>query len=190
MPLAKKFRAMMDFPFPGDTMGNFTVESVDVYVVKEDKGGIVYGVRMALSGPGKVQNVQQAIKALFSQHPTTFSGYGNPYQLWFMKPEIESLGEQRYAVTVQGAGARVYLEPELMRFLQYLNESNHLAAPSDPAAQETLVETYLERYRLEIQRRVGRYTRKLEHDRNWRISPRRAAGVKLAHTSGKAFDNC
>jgi hypothetical protein len=162
MPLAKKFRAMMDFPFPGDTMGNFTVESVDVYVVKEDKGGIVYGVRMALSGPGKVQNVQQAIKALFSQHPTTFSGYGNPYQLWFMKPEIESQGEQRYAVTVQGAGARVYLEPELMRFLQYLNESNHLAALSDPAAQETLVETYLERYRLEIQRRVGRYTRKLE----------------------------
>ena len=161
MPLAKKFRAMMDFPFPGDTMGNFTVESVDVYVVKEDKGGIVYGVRMALSGPGKVQNVQQAIKALFSQHPTTFSGYGNPYQLWFMKPEIESLGEQRYAVTVQGAGARVYLEPELMRFLQYLYESNHLAASSDPAAQETLVETYLERYRLEIQRRVGRYTRKL-----------------------------
>lgn len=100
MPLAKKFRAMMDFPFPGDTMGNFIVESVDVYVVKEDKGGIVYGVRMALSGPGKVQNVQQAIKALFSQHPTTFSGFGNPYQLWFMKPEIESLGEQRYAVTV------------------------------------------------------------------------------------------
>lgn len=78
-----------------------------------------------------------------------------------MKPEIESLGEQRYAVTVQGAGARVYLEPELMRFLQYLNESNHLAALSDPAAQETLVVTYLERYRLEIQRRVGRYTRKL-----------------------------
>jgi hypothetical protein len=166
MPLAKKFRAMMDFPFPGDTMGNFTVESVDVNVVKEDKGGIVYEVRMALSGPGKEQNVQQAIRALFSQHPITFSGYGNPYQLWFMKPKIESLGEQRYAVNVQGAGARVYLEPELMRFLQYLNDNSHLVAPSDPSAQETLVDTYLERYRLEIQRRVGRYTRKLEHDRN------------------------
>jgi hypothetical protein len=161
MPFANKFRAMMDFPFPGDAMGDFTVESVDVFVVKEDKGGIVYGVRMTLIGPGKVQKVQQAIKALFSQHPTTFSGYGNPYLLWFMKPEIESLGEQRYAVTAQGAGARVYLEPELRRFLQYLNESNQLAAPSDPAAQETLVETYLERYRLEIQSRVGRYTRKL-----------------------------
>jgi len=82
MPLAKKFRAMMDFPFPGDTMGDFTVESVDVYVVKEDKGGIVYGVRMALSGPGKVQNVQQAIKALFSQHPTTF------FRIWQPIPAL------------------------------------------------------------------------------------------------------
>lgn len=162
MPLAKKFRAMMDFPFTGDTVGDFTVEIVDVYVQKEDKGGIVYEVRMVLSGPGKVQNVQQAIKALLSQHPITFSGYGNPYQLWFLKPQIESLGEQRYAVNVQGAGARVYLEPELMHFLQYLNESNHLAEPSDPAAQKTLVDAYLAQYQLEIQRRVGRYIRKLE----------------------------
>jgi hypothetical protein len=121
---------------------------------------------MVLSGPGKVKNVGKAIKALFSQHPTTFSGYGNPYQLWFLKPEIESLGGERYAVTVQGAGARVYLEPELRRFLQYLNENNHLAASSDPAAQETWVETYLDQYRKEIQRHVGRYTRKLERERD------------------------
>ena len=161
MPFAKKFRAMMNFPFPGDTMGDFTVESVDVHDEKGGGDGYVYGVRMVLSGPGGVQGVQRALRALFSQHPTTFSGYGNPYQLWFRKPEIESLGEQRYAVNVQGAGVRVYHEPELRRFLQYLNESNHLAAPADPAAQETLVETYLERYRLEIKRRVERYNRKL-----------------------------
>lgn len=166
MPFAKKFRAMMDFPFPGDTLGNFTVESVDVDVVKEDQGGIVYGARMVLNGPGNVKNVQQAVKALFAQRPLTFSGYGNPYQLWFLKPEVESLGEQRYAVSVPGAGARVYLAPELARFLHYLNENNHLAAPTDPAAQEALVETYLEGYRLEVQRRVGRYTRKLEHDKD------------------------
>ena len=162
MPFAKKFRAMMNFPFPGDTMGDFTVESVDVHDEKGSGDGYVYGVRMVLCGPGGVQGVQRALRALFSQHPTTFSGYGNPYQLWFRKPEIESLGEQRYAVNVKGAGARVYLEPELRRFLQYLTESNQLAAPSDQAAQETLVETYLERYRNEIQRRVGRYTRRLE----------------------------
>ena len=161
MPFAKKFRAMMNFPFPGDTMGDFTVESVDVHDEQGGGDGYVYGVRMVLKGPGGVQGVQRVLKALFSQHPTTFSGYGNPYQLWFRKPETESLGGQRYAVTVKGAGARVYLEPELMRFLQYLGEDNPQAVPSDAAAQEALVEAYLDRYRTEIKRQVERYNRKL-----------------------------
>ena len=161
MPFAKKFRAMMDFPFPGDMIGDFAVESVDVRDEQSGGDGYVYGVRMVLRGPGGTQGVQRALRMLFAQHPTTFSGYGNPYQLWFRKPETESLGEQRYAVNVKGAGARVYLEPELTRFLQYLNEDNHLAVPSDTATQETFVEAYLERYRLEIKRRVERYNRKL-----------------------------
>ena len=152
---------MMNFPFPGDTIGDFTVESVDVRDEQGGQEGYVYGVRMVLRGPGGVQGVKRALKALFSQHPTTFSGYGNPYQLWFRKPEIESLGEQRYAVTVKGAGARVYLEPELRRFLQYINEDNQQAVPSDAAAQEALVEAYLDRYLTEIKRQVDRYTRKL-----------------------------
>ncbi len=127
MPFARKFRAMMDFPFPGDTVGDFTVESVDVHDEHGGGEGYVYGVRMVLRGPGGLQGVQRALKTFFAQHPTTFSGYGNPYQLWFRKPEIESLGEQRYAVDVKGAGARVYLEPELARFLQYLDEAGRLA---------------------------------------------------------------
>jgi hypothetical protein len=165
MPFAKKFRAMMNFPFPGEMIGDFTVESVDVYDEKGGGDGYVYGVRMVLSGPGGTQGVQRALRALFTQHPTTFSGYGNPYQLWFRKPETESLGEQRYAVNVKGAGARVYLEPELKRFLQSLAEDNRLGVPSDAAAQEALVEAYMERYRLEIKRRVERYYRKLAHSR-------------------------
>jgi hypothetical protein len=165
MPFAKKFRAMMDFPFPGDMIGDFTVESVDVHDEKGGEDGYVYGVRMVLSGPGGTQGLQRALRALFTQHPTTFSGYGNPYQLWFRKPEIEGLGERRYAVNVKGAGARVYLEPELKRFLQYLNEENHLAVPCDTAIQETLVEAYMERYRLEIKREVERYNRKLTNSR-------------------------
>lgn len=32
MPFASKFRAMMDFPFPGDTVGGYRVESVEVAV--------------------------------------------------------------------------------------------------------------------------------------------------------------
>ena len=39
-----------------------------------------YAVRMTLSGPGGQQGVRRALKALFSAHPMTFSGYGNPYQ--------------------------------------------------------------------------------------------------------------
>jgi hypothetical protein len=161
MPLAKKFRAMMNFPFPDDTIGDFIVESVDVHVVKEDKGGIEYGGRMVLSGPGGLPELKKAIKAFFAQHPITFSGYGNPYQLWFLKPEIEGLGEDRYAVIVKGVGVRVYLEPELKRFLHYLREEGRLAAPSDPAAQEALIKTYLKRYISEIASLVGRYSRKV-----------------------------
>jgi CubicO group peptidase (beta-lactamase class C family) len=163
MPFAKKFRAMMNFPFPGDTIGDFTVESVDVHDEKGGGDGYVYGVRLVLRGPGGVQGVQRALKALFSQHPTTFSGYGNPYQLWFRKPETESLGEQRYAVSVKGAGVRVYLEPELKRFLRYLNEEGHLAVPFDTAAQGAFIEAYLERYRLDIKRLVAGYNKKLAY---------------------------
>ena len=161
MPFAKKFRAMMDFPFPGDTIGDFTVESVDVHDEWGAPEGYVYGVRMVLRGPGGKQAVQRALKSLFAKHPTTFSGYGNPYQLWFRKPEIESLGDQRYAINIKGSGARVYLEPELARFLDYLADHHQLAAPPAPADRAALIETYLEEYRAEIARQVARYQRKL-----------------------------
>jgi len=93
MPFARKFRAMMNFPFPGDVVGDFTVESVNVRDEQGGAEGYVYGVSMVLRGPGGQQGVQRALKSLFAQHPTTFSGYGNPYQLWFRKAEIESLGD-------------------------------------------------------------------------------------------------
>lgn len=161
MPFAKKFRAMMDFPFPGDMVGDFTVESVDVWDEQSSSEGHIYGVRMVLYGVGGKQGVKRALKSLLSQHPVTFSGYGNPYQLWFRKSEVESLGDKRYAVTVKGAGERIYLEPELMRFLQYLNENDCLPTPLDPATQETLIEDYLEQYRTKIRLQVGRYRSRL-----------------------------
>ena len=161
MPFAKKFRAMMDFPFAGDTVGSFTVESVDVRDERGGSGRYAYSARMVLRGPGGQQGVRRALKALFSSHPTTFSGYGNPYQLWFGKPQIESLGDKRYAVRIEGAGARVFLEDELDRFLGYLDEEGRLATRSDQAAREALVETYMERYRAEIRRKVDRYRSRL-----------------------------
>jgi hypothetical protein len=161
MPFATKFRAMMDLPFPGDDLGGFTVESVDVSHRSGGPGLYAYSVRMVLSGPGGQSGVRHALKPLLSAHPTTFSGYGNPYQLWFGKPEIESLGDKRYAVSMEGAGARVSLAQELDRFLAALDEGGQLAAQADRAARETLVEGYLERYRTEIKRSVDRYRRRL-----------------------------
>jgi hypothetical protein len=162
MPFAKKFRAMMDFPFAGDTVGGFAVESVEVRDERGGSEGYVYAVRIVLRGTGGKQGVRRALKSFFSSHPTTFSGYGNPYQLWFRKPEIESLGDKRYAVNVKGAGARVYLAPELDRFVRYLEDKGHLVAQPDPVIRKTLVETYLEQYRAEIKRNVDRYRRKLQ----------------------------
>ena len=158
MPFADKFRAMMGFSFAGDGVGGFVVESVDVRHESGGAGRYAYPVRMVLRGPGGRQGVLRALKALFASHPMTFSGYGNPYQLWFGKPEIESLGDQRYAVTVEGAGARVFLAEELERFLAYLGAHGQLA---EQTAQKTLVEAYLEEYKAEIQRQVGRYRSKL-----------------------------
>lgn len=161
MPFAGKFRAMLDFPFAGETVGPFVVESVDVGHEADGAGRYVYPVRMVMCGPGGRQMVLRALKAMFASHPMTFSGYGNPYQLWFGKPEVENLGDQRYAVTVEGAGARVYLAEEMARFLAYLDAQGQLAMPLAGVVREHLVEAYLEQYKAEIQRRVGRYRSRL-----------------------------
>ena len=126
MPFATKFRAMMDLPFAGDAIGDFSVERVDVRHESRGPGLYVYSAQIVLHGPGGQRGVRLALKALCSSHPTTFSGYGNPYQLWFGKPEIESLGEKRYAVSIEGAGARVFLEDELERFLTLTSIQSHL----------------------------------------------------------------
>jgi hypothetical protein len=161
MPFAKKFRAMMGFPFAGDTVGDFAVESVDVRDEPHAAGRYVYSVRMVLQGPGGQQGVRRALKPLLSSRPITFSAYGNPYQLWFSRPEIESLGDKRYAVRVEGGGARIYLEEELHRFVAYLDESGQLVARPDQAVRQVPVEAYLEQYQAEVRRKVSRYRSRL-----------------------------
>ena len=174
MPFANKFRAMMDFPLAGDTLGDFTVESVDVRDVHESIAGHGYALEMVLCGPGGKQGVQRALKPLFSQKPLTFSGYGNPYQLWFGKPEIVSQGDRRYTVRALAYGARIYLAPELARFLDYLDSHPQLEATADPAERERLIEDYLEQYRADIRLIVSRYhskLRKADVDVERRVSP-------------------
>ena len=167
MPFANKFRAMMDMPFPGDTLGDLTVESVEVGHTASGPGLYAYAVRMVLEGPGGQQGVRRALSGMLCTHCTTFSGYGNPYQLWFGKPEIESLGDRRYAVQVEGAGARVHLEDDLVRFLAYLDAEGYLGAEAgaaDHADKAACVEAYLAGYRAEIKRQVDRYRRRLRRN--------------------------
>jgi hypothetical protein len=161
MPFAKKFRAMLDFPFPGDRVGDFVVESVDVRDVPHGSGPYTYAARMVVRGPGGQQGVRRAFKSPFDAHPWTFSGYGNPYQLWCGRPAIESLGDKRYAVRVEGGGSRIYVEDEFRRFVTYLAGEGALADDPDPAALAALVDVYLDAYRAEIRRKVSRYQRQL-----------------------------
>ena len=160
MPFANKFRAMMGLPVPGDSIGDFVAESVQVEDVGSGWDGYAYSVRMVLRGPGGKAAVRRTLKPVLAQRITTFSGYGNPYQLWFGKPEIESLGDRRYAVEVDGAGARIELEVDLERFLGYLTGEGPAVLHPDSAAQ--LIETYLEEYRSDVLRRVERYRRRLK----------------------------
>ena len=98
--------------------------------------------------------------------PETELEYGNAYQLWFGRPEIESLGNRRYEVKVQGGGARLNLEPELQRLLSHLQKTGQLAAQADQAARDALIEAYLEGYRAEVRRKVQRYKRRLQRAGN------------------------
>ena len=164
MPFADKFRSMMDFPFPGDTLGEMTVETVEVGHEGHAPWGYAYPIRLVLRGPGGQAGVMRAVKPLFSKRCTTFSGFGTPYQLWFGKPAVENLGDSRYAVTLEGAGARVHLEEDLARFLDYLAQEGRLASATEPVAgaaepaeRAALVQEYLDGYRAEIARVVGRY---------------------------------
>jgi hypothetical protein len=159
MPFANKFRAMMDLPLPGDTVGDFTVESVEVNDEPREWWGYAYAVRIVVHGPGGKAGVRRALAPLLSKRVTTFSSYGNPYQLFFDRPEVESLGDRRYAVAVGGAGVRIELEGELERFAGHVGTEGAMSRPPNSAVPEVVA--YLEGYRAEVQRRVDRYRRRL-----------------------------
>ncbi|MGC9523222.1 MAG: hypothetical protein ACP5HG_15230, partial [Anaerolineae bacterium] len=101
------------------------------------------------------------LKDLVNARPLTFSSYGNPYQLWCGRPEIERLGDKRYAVTARGAGVPIALEDALRRFLAHLVEKGLLAGQPDDAELQALIATDLDDYRAEVQRSVSRYRGKL-----------------------------
>lgn len=157
MPFADKFRAMMEMPLPGDTVGDFTIEECDVTHEADGWRGYVYNVRIVMRGPGGIAGVRRTVAPLFSKRALTFSSYGNPYELWFGRPEVESLGDRRYVVLTEGAGVRIELAVELQRFLHHLANQGQMSPDHDPP--ETMVEAYLQSYRADVKRRVDRCRR-------------------------------
>jgi len=177
MPFAIKFRAMFDWPLPGDTLppvGNgaaFTVESVEVGHQGRLPGLYVYPIEMVLRGPGGLAAARRVVKALFERRCTTFSGYGTPYQLWPGKPTITPLGGERYAVASEGVGARVHLREDLLAFAAHLAAQGALtpqpaadaatAVPSPADQIAAVVDGYLDAERARVARLANRYRSRL-----------------------------
>jgi hypothetical protein len=150
MPFANKFKHAMAFPAPGDVVGNFAVEEVEVSHRASGYGRYEYPITIVLRGKGGQQGVRKALRSLCSARVTTFSGYGNPYQLSIGKLEISSAGQGRYRVFTLGIGRRVFLKQELLRFLRYLADSGRLQLPG---SGEEIANAYLEQYQVDARRK-------------------------------------
>ncbi len=143
MPFANKYRFTMQIPEAGRPLGEFLVESSEVAHHERGDGTIEYPVTLVLAGPGGRAAVRKTVGERFGRCRTTFSGFGNPYQLHFGRFEVESLGARRYRVTALGTGVRIDLERELRRFLAYAR------ARRKPANDELLT-TYIADYRRDV----------------------------------------
>ena len=158
MPFAKKFRFTMRLPDAGDDIDGFTVESCTVEHAPSGYGRYEYPVEIVLKGKGGRQAVRNALKHLLTPVKSTFSGYGNAYQLRFGKMEVESLGDRRYRVHGVGLGARVFLKKELLRFCEFLTDNAYLSPPASNTKQN-IIDKYLEEYQVDARRKFpGRET--------------------------------
>ena len=146
MPFANKYRFTMRMPCSGETLGDFVVEECTVEHEEHGNGTISYPMTIVLRGPGGGQAVRRTIRERFAGGHTTFSGYGNPYQLQFGRFDVESLGYRRYRVTGCGTGVRFDLARELRRFVAY-------ASACDRQIDESLIGSYLESYKRDVTRR-------------------------------------
>ena len=146
MPFANKFKFTLGIPDAGKRLGDFLVESTSVRHAPQGDGRYEYPVELVLDGPGGKQAVSKTIRDRFGGFRTTFSGYGNPYQLRFGRFEVESLGDRRYRVSSRGIGGRFDLAKELRRFVDYA-EANGVRADG------SLIEPYIEAYRKDVTRR-------------------------------------
>jgi hypothetical protein len=149
MPFAGEYREAMGFPREGTELGGFVIEHVRVEHAGVGDGRYEYPTEIVLRGAGGKDGVRRALKPLFATRRTIFSEFGNPYQCSPGRMTVESLGEGRYRVDARGAGGRIRLREELVRFFASLASTGRLAtgAGDDPAA---VVDEYLRRYEAEV----------------------------------------
>jgi hypothetical protein len=160
MPFAAKFWAAMELPFPGDAIGGFEVEHVQVEHHALGGGRYDYPVRLVLKGKGGKQGARKALRDILAARRTTFSGFGNPYQCWIDNVDIQSLGDQRYEVRARGIGVRIYLRKELERFWDLLAAEGRISIGQEDRA--AYLDSYMEEYMKGITRSAARYRRKIK----------------------------
>ena len=111
MPFSKKFQKIMGFPKEGDTMKQFTVESLSVhhvYIKGSRPRSYEYPVKMAVRGKGSTKDVRTAFTPLLSQkNIRTTSGYGNPYSCDIGEVTISKIGEEQFSIEAKGRCTRV-----------------------------------------------------------------------------------
>ena len=143
----------MSFPRPGDSLGGFTVEEVDVGHVGSGAGRYRYPIRLVIRGKGGKQAARAAVRELFARKRTAFSGYGNPYQFVIGGCEAVRIDDQLYEVTATGYGARIHLDYELRRFYRFLASSGSLSRSAAQSGIDPILESYLNEYQAETTRK-------------------------------------
>ena len=150
MPFAHEYQAGMELPKAGDVVEGFIVESVSVSHVGVCPGRYEYPSEIVVQGLGSKEKVRRAFKDALDIHRTLFSEYGNPYQCSTGKVEVERLDKERFQVRFRGAGVRVHLRSELIRFMDHLGEAGQLAVPltgpESASARREAIDCYLSRY--------------------------------------------
>jgi hypothetical protein len=146
MPFAQKFRKGMGFPKEGQVIKGFKVESVSISHINISDGRYEYPTEIVVKGEGKAKTVIKAFKEFYCDKRTLFSGYGNPYQCGHGKIEAQSLGGGKFMITSRGACVRVYLGPELERFMDYLLKKSYLANGIDEEKCKKAITEYIMEY--------------------------------------------
>ncbi|MHA2281807.1 MAG: hypothetical protein ACXAC5_13270 [Promethearchaeota archaeon] len=136
----------MRFPKEGDVINGFEVLSINITHTNLKSGIYEYPTEIIVEGKGGKTKVREVFKKYFNQRITTFSGYGNPYQMHGGRIEIIALDKQKYKIKAIGIGVRIYLRRELNQFFEFLVENNIVVKNFDEADREETIEEYINKY--------------------------------------------